>query len=294
MVFLQFNSSASCDLETNNRRHLNIQVWRNIIHASFSRGSNTQFAVNIRWKISYQMQFHNMKVQEYATNLLNLSPHCVDGKKYTDWRHTGQSHVDTNLTMMICICSRCFGFWIGRESVRWWFWALVRNTSRAEGQRDRWRRQPAGRRKKDIGCESGGNMKEITQIWRGEAVETLTGTGAPSGTSPRASGVVARVMWCVEGGSSHERVTRGDEGGCTTAASFVPEGTGGPHVSAHAVRNGFHVSWQRCCEERSFLYIPQDGRLPVGQWCSKEANPLRANQTSTWWVLLGSRMWSSF
>lgn len=104
----------------------------------------------------------------------------------------------------------------------------MRNTSRAEGQRDRWRRQPAGRRKKDIGCESGGNMKEITQIWRGEAVETLTGRGAPSGTSPRASGVVARVMWCVEGGSSHERVTRGDEVGCTTAASFVQRGTGGP------------------------------------------------------------------
>lgn len=42
-------------------------------------------------------------------------------------------------------------------------------------------------------------MKEITQTRRGKAVETLTGTGAPSGASARASGVVTRVMWCVEG-----------------------------------------------------------------------------------------------
>lgn len=35
------------------------------------------------------MQFHNMKVQGYATN---LNPHCINGKEYTDWNIVMQSN----------------------------------------------------------------------------------------------------------------------------------------------------------------------------------------------------------
>lgn len=95
-------------------------------------------------------------------------------------------------------------------------------------------------RKKDWSCESGSNMKEITQIWRGEAVET--GTGSPSQTAPRARGVVRDVL--CGGGSSNERVTRGDEGGCnsgweTRGPIFLPTllGTDSMFLGRDAVKN---------------------------------------------------------
>lgn len=95
MAFLQFNSSASCHLETKN---LQLDV---LFHASQHKSAGV----------------HNTSAQSESR--------WVDGKKHTEW---GQSHVETKLTVMTCIYSRCLGFGIRRERVGWWSWALVRKT----------------------------------------------------------------------------------------------------------------------------------------------------------------------
>lgn len=113
-----------------------------------------------------------------------------------------------------------------------------------------------------------------------------------SGTSSRASGVVARVMWWGE----EVQVMRGSPEEMKEAVLllllFYNEEQEDPGFCPRC--QGRIPCFQRCCEERSFLYTPQDSWLPVGQWCSKEVNPLRADQTSTLWALLGRRTWSSF
>lgn len=236
------------------------------------------------------MQFHNIKLQEYVTNMLSLSPYCVHGKKYTYCSlTTGQSHVDTNLTMMIRIYSRV-GFWIGRKGE-------MMILSSGEKDFQSWGAERQAEKTASWTEEDGLRLWE----WRQHEGDHTDMEGRSRGNvelhlEPHLEPVELLQEWCKVQGGEEVQVMRGSPEEMKEAVLllllFYNEEQEDPCFCPRC--QGRIPCFQRCCEERSFLYTPQDSWLPVGQWYSKEVYPLRADQTSTLWALLGRRTWSSF
>lgn len=198
------------------------------------------------------MQFHNIKLQEYVTHMLSLSPYCVDGKKYTYCSlTTGQSHVDTNLTM-ICIYSRV-GFWIGREGE-------MMILSSGEKDFQSWAEKTASWTEED-----GLRLWE----WRQHEGDHTDMEGRSRGNvelhlEPHLDPVELLQEWCGEGRrfkswEGHQRRWRRLYFCCFFSTTRNRK----THVSAHAVRDGFHVSRDAVKNVLSFTLLRIVGCLWV-------------------------------